>query len=151
MYVWNQVTQWPKDGGTIWFDAKKGSFGSTGDLGFSSTVGKIYPHGYDWLAKIKAAPPGGVCVTDNELMFEAPEGGYQSEWSKDFSGQSEHFTPSYSIKLYVRMPDGNFAAIKAQFYQTRVGDGDVNILAYVSQSSSRNLQYDQEKRINPRH
>jgi hypothetical protein len=100
--------------------------------------------------KVEAAAPGGVAVTNDNLMFLAPVDGYQQEWLDQHSGQEGLLSPGGAVKFYLRMADGNYAAMDVRYSFSPDTGCQLTVIAYVSRSSSRNLEYDQEKRINPR-
>ncbi len=151
MYFWNKLKKMTVDGQKVWFDTKTGNFGATGDVAFSTTRGTAYaPRQFDWSLVIEAAPGGGIALVNEELMFEAPEGGYQQSWNREFGGQDQSYSISTTVKFYLKTPDGKYAAMKAEIAHMTIPEAEVNLSAYVNPSGSRNLQYDPKKRIAPK-
>lgn len=151
MYFWNKLKKLTVDGQKVWFDTKSGKFGASGDVAFSTKRGATYaPRQFDWSLLIEAAPGGGVALSKEELMFEAPEGGYEPSWTQDIGGKDASYTISKGVNFYLKTPDGKYAAIKAEIGHMTIPEGEVNLSAYVNPSGSRNLQYDAKKRLAPK-
>lgn len=151
MYFWSKLKKMTVDGQKVWFDTKTGTFGASGDVAFSTKRGTSYaPRQFDWSLAIEAAPGGGIALRSEELMFEAPEGGYQQSWSQDIGGKDEFYSISKTVKFYLKTPDGKYAAVQADIAHMGVPEAEVNVLAYVNPSGSRNLQYDAKKRLAPK-
>lgn len=151
MHFWRKLKKMTVDGQKVWFDTKAGTFGSSGDVAFSTKRGTSYgPRQFDWSFTVEAAPGGGIALVSEELMFEAPEGGYQPTYSQEIGGKDESYTFSRALKFYLKTPDGKYAAVQADLTHMGVPEAEVNVLAYVNPSGSRNLQYDAAKRIAPK-
>lgn len=151
LYFWNKLKKMSVDGQKVWFDTKTGKFGATGDVAFSTKRGTTYaPRQFDWSLMIEAAPGGGLVLRNEELMFEAPEGGYQPAWTEDIRGKDESYTISRTVKFYLKTPDGKYAAVQAEIGHMTIPEGEVDVLVYVNPSGSRNLQYDAKKRHAPK-
>ena len=148
MYFWDRLKKMTVDGQKVWFDTKTGKFGPTGDVAFSTKRGATYaPHQFDWSMTVETAPGGGLALSVDDLMFEAPEGGYQPSWTHELSGKEPSYTVDKGIRFYLKTSDGKYAAVKADITHMGVPEAEVNVLAYVNPSGSRNLQYDAKKRL----
>ena len=151
MYFWSKLKKMTVDGQKVWFDTKTGKFGPTGDVAFSTKRGTTYaPHQFDWSLTVEAPPGGGLVLTNDELMFEAPEAGYEQSWTHELNGMEPSYTVDKSIRFYLKTSDGKYAAVKADITQMGVPEAEVNAQAYVNPSGSRNLQYDAKKRLDPK-
>jgi hypothetical protein len=151
MYFWNKLKKLTVDGQKVWFDTKTGNFGASGDVAFSTKRGATYaPRQFDWSLLIEASPGGGIALSSEELMFEAPKGGYEPSWTQDIGGKDASYTISKGVNFYLKTPDGKYAAIKAEIGHMTIPEGEVNLSAYVNPSGSRNLQYDAKKRLPPK-
>ena len=150
MYFWSKLKKMTVDGQKVWFDTKTGKFGGSGDVAFGTKRGTAYaPRQFDWSLTIEAAPGGGIALRNEELMFEAPEGGYEQSWTQDIGGKDESYAISKTVKFYLKTADGKYASIQAEIGHMTIPEAEVNLLAYVNPSGSRNLQYDAKKRIAP--
>lgn len=148
MYFWNKLKKMTVDGQKVWFDTQMGTFGASGDVAFSTKRGTSYaPRQFDWSLVIEAAPGGGIALRNEELMFEAPEGGYQQSWTHDIAGKGESYTISKTVKFYLKTADGKYAAMQADIGHMTIPEAEVSLSAYFNPSGSRNLQYDAKKRI----
>ena len=151
MYFWNKLKKVTVDGQKVWFDTKTGAFGASGDVAFSTKRGTTFaPRQFDWSLTIEAAPGGGIALRNEELMFEAPEGGYQQSWTQDISGKDESYTIDKVVKFYLKTADAKYAAMQADIGHMTVPEAEVDLVAYVNPSGSRNLQYDAKKRLAPK-
>ena len=151
MYFWDKLKKLTVDGQKVWFDTKTGRLGASGDVAFSTKRGATYaPRQFDWSLSIEAAPGGGLALSKEELMFEAPEGGYEPSWTQDIGGKDASYAISKSVNFYLKTPDGKYAAIKTEIGHMTIPEGEVNLSAYVNPSGSRNLQFDAKKRIVPK-
>ena len=146
MFIWDSGCDLKIDGTPQWFTVSTGKKGG-GDLAFSVIrTNETAPRVYDYTLKIEA--PGGLALTDEELMFNAPEGPYQTS----LSIEQKHGTPGYnqvqSLQFYLKTPEGKFAAVKANVRNHTGPSAQVQLLFYYNPSGSRNLEFDDKKRIN---
>jgi hypothetical protein len=148
MYFWHRTANVNVDGEKLWFDTKSGQFGPNGDAAFSTRRGAIYgPRQFDWSMVVDAATGGGLVMSADELMFEAPESGYQQSWEKQNNGKDSSFNLSEKFRFYLKTADGKYAAIEAVITHFTKPLAEVSVLVYFNPSGSRNLQYDAHKRI----
>ncbi len=91
-----------------------------------------------------------IALRNEELMFEAPEAGYQPSWALEIGVRDASYEISKTVKFYLRTADGKYAAMRAEIVQMGIAEAEVNLSAYINPSGSRNLQYDASKRIAPR-
>jgi hypothetical protein len=151
MYFWNKVKRLSVAGQKVWFDTNTGAFGSAGDVAFSTVRGAVYgPRRFDWSVTVDAAPNGGVLLSTEDLMFEAPPSGYQRSWTQEVTAAKEPYSISKALKFYLKTPSGKYAAIEARITHMQRPEAEVTLYAYVNPDGSRNLQYDPEQRISPK-
>lgn len=144
MYKANVMSKrFPADGKPIWIDAKTGKYVSSGQIGFS--VSRV--SATNWLAgytiTIHAADGGGVMLADkdDELMFEAPEKGYQPVVNIE-QAAGDVYAGGKEFGVYLQTPEKKYAALKTdRFIQYNDGTARMNGLIYYNPSGSRNLQF----------
>jgi hypothetical protein len=146
MYFWYRGDDLTADGTRQWFDVATGRKGGR-DLAFSVTrSNQTGPTQFDYTLMVEA--PGGLVLTNDELMFKAPAGIY----TQSLKITQKHGTPGYeqsqSLRFYLRTFDGKFAAIKAKVSHFTVPGAQVQLAIYYNPSGSRNLEYDYRKQIN---
>ena len=138
------------DDKTHWMDVLAGRMTNSGQVGFS--VLRVDPT--NWLAgytiTIHAAEGGGVklAALDDELMFEAPENGYQPE-IRIVQPPGYVFEKGKILRFYLRTPDQRYAAMDIQVSQNNRGQASVTTQMYLNPSGSRNLQFRDDLRLRP--
>jgi hypothetical protein len=150
LLYWRRVNRLDVDDQKIWFDITRGVFGNAGDVAFSTRRGHTHaPREFEWSVTIEAAPGGGIAIGNEELMFEAPEKGYQSAWRDESGPHDPAYAVAKTVRFYLKTAEGKYAAIRAEIIHMNRPEAEIKISAYVNPSGSRNLQYDPSKRINP--
>jgi hypothetical protein len=141
----------PVDGRIVWMDIEQGAqIAETGQVGFSV----LRNNPTNWLAgyaiTIHAATGGGVKVPapDDELMFTAPENGYQPQIRIE-QPPGDHFSKGKKLRFYLRTPSGKYAGVNIEVYQYNnpKRGSDIEALIYFNPSGSRNLQYRDDLRM----
>jgi hypothetical protein len=150
LLYWRQTKTVNVNDETIWFDISRGTFGKTGDVAFSTRRGQTRaPREFDWSVRIEAAAGAGIAVTNDDLMFEAPETGYEAVWGDKTDPREPSYSVAKKIKFYLKSPEGKYAAIHAEIAHMNRPEAEIKLSAYVNPTGSRNLQYDPLRRINP--
>ena len=132
----------------VWVDVQTGRVGGSGQVALS--VLRANPT--NWLAgytiTIRAAEGGGVKLAEknDELMFEAPDSGYEPMISI-VQAAGDEFSNGKGLYVYVRTPDNKYGSIKIGVTQYNNGKADMDGGAYFNPSGSRNLQYREELRL----
>jgi len=141
----------PMDDRVVWMDIEQGAqIAETGQVGF----GLLRTNPTNWLAgytiTIHAATGGGVklSVPDDELMFTAPENGYQPQIRIE-QPPGDHFAAGKKLRFYLRTSDGKYAAVKIQVnqYNNPQSGSALESIIYFNPSGSRNLQYRDDLQI----
>jgi hypothetical protein len=149
MYWWRIHQPISVKGERLWFDTTTGKVGATGDVAISTERGTTYaPRQFDYTITVEAGPGGGIFVRNEEMMFEAPEGGYQPSFTVEQLGQGESMKLDQNLRFYLKTPTGKYAAVKLEVSHYMVPEADVTMVVYFNPSGSRNLQYDGKQRIN---
>jgi hypothetical protein len=140
----------PYDGSTVVFDLETGrEVRSGGDIKVTllRTPLQIKPQEkYDWTATIEAVD-GGVIVSTDELMYRAPESGYEPKLTIAASTKDPKWSRSKSVSFYLKSR-GKYARVTADFTtdydKPKTG---FRVTAYINPSGSRNLEYDPAKAL----
>ena len=152
MYLWTMSEDVGVDDQPIWISARNGKIAPTGDLAISvwrSIQERPPMTPFDLRITLRAAPGGGIVQTTDDLMYLAPETGWAPEIVI-----SRHVGPPWygsveEPKIYLRTPEGKYAALKIKIDQfTKPGSG-IQIVGYMNPSGSRNLEFDQKKQLKP--
>ncbi|MEN9840907.1 MAG: hypothetical protein RL376_707 [Verrucomicrobiota bacterium] len=136
----------PYDGSTVIFDLQTGrEVKSGGDIKVTllRTPLQIKPQEkYDWTATIEAVD-GGVIVSTDELMYRAPESGYETKLTIGASANDAKWSTSKSVSFYLKSR-GLYARVQAKFMTDSYrSDTGFRISAYINpKAGSRNLEYD---------
>jgi hypothetical protein len=146
----------PVDDRVVWMDIENGAqIAETGQIGFSVLRENPTNLTAGFAITIQAAEKGGVKCTepDDELMFLAPENGYQPYIRIEQKAGMECWGVKKQ-RFYLRTPSGKYAAISitvGQYNNPKRGS-DLEALIYFNPSGSRNLQYrdDLRMRENPK-
>ena len=88
--------------------------------------------------------------SEDDLMFEAPESGYQTSWTHEVSGNEQKGSVGKEAKFYLKTSGSKYAVIYVDFGQLRSPGAEVRVTAYVNPSGSRNLQFDSHKSMDLR-
>jgi hypothetical protein len=129
------------DDKVVWLDVTSGRVVDSGPVGVS--VLRNSPT--NWLAgytiTIHAADGGGVKLAeaDDELMFTAPEDGYQPEIHL-VQAPGDVYAAGKRLRFYLRTQDRKCAAVELEIAQYNVGTAGMNGQIYYNPSGSRNLQ-----------
>ncbi|MEO6993546.1 MAG: carboxypeptidase-like regulatory domain-containing protein [Lacunisphaera sp.] len=152
MYQWASSWDVGVDGKPLWINASTGKRSDKGD--FSVSIWRSIeqnPHDvpFDLKITIQAAQGGGVVLTKDERMYLAPD----SDWQPSVVIERKILPPWYASvekpKIYLRTPDGKYAALQMSIDQfTKPGAG-VQIIGYFNPSGSQNLEFDDKKQIAP--
>ena len=95
----------------------------------------------DWSVKIAGVNGAGLIESNEEFMFEAPVGGYKSQYNYAFKVGEKNYRSKLDKKYYVRSADGKtYGRIEVE-YNRAYGDDDaaVYISFYINPTGSRNL------------
>ncbi len=91
---------------------------------------------------IKAAEGGGFAQTQDELMYQPPGNGYQSE-TKITVPPGGEIRITQNLRLYLKTPDGKYAAIQLRVTQYNQPLAGMNALIYYNpRADQKNLEYD---------
>jgi hypothetical protein len=149
LLYWRRVNRIGIDDEKMWFDITRGTFGKAGDVAFSTKRGHTRaPREFDWSLKIETAPGAGIAMSNEELMFEAPETGYQSSWRVENDPRKPTYAIANKVRFYLKTAEGKYAAIHAEIVHMSRPEAEIKLSAYVNPSGSRDLQYDPSKQIN---
>lgn len=97
---------------------------------------------YDWNFEVKV-PGGGIQLKNGKFNFQAPENGYVETFSKAFSKEAEDWADSFIKEYFIRFADGTYARIHLDMSTHQF----IIRSSYLNPSGSRNLEYDEKKRI----
>ena len=149
IYRWTVHKNLKTNGEKVWFDLTNGKFGASGDFAVSTTRGETYAHTkFDYTLTVEAAPGGGLVLRNEEMMFAAPDQGYQPSWMVQQFGKDPSFDANQKVRFYLRTANGKYAAIQAEYSQYPNKEAELRASIYFNPSGSQNLQYDGKKRIN---
>jgi hypothetical protein len=125
---------------------KKKSLGeATGDLRVSihrpSDI-KWGARGYDWSCEIDGIG-GGVIETQDELMYSAPESGYQSHYEIKISACDVPWSDEVKRQLYLKSRDGKvYARLDVEIFANYQDKAVFSMKYFANPNGSRNLEYD---------
>ena len=144
MYVWSGSAKLDVTGTVVWIDVGTGEKGASGDIGFS-VVRDVFPGGLTtgYTLDVLTPPAGGVVITNEEFMFNAPESGYSSRETIQHrpSGlNDQRFDPNMKFKLYLKTTDAKYAAIEVVAAQRKVPEAYMQLVIMFNPSGSRNLE-----------
>ena len=97
---------------------------------------------------VQTPPGGGLVLTTDEMMFEAPAEGYTDSWQTVQTFGEADYNQVQKLRFYLKTADGKYAAVQATVGQMADPEAQVQMLIYFNPSGSRNLEYDHDKRIN---
>jgi hypothetical protein len=141
MYLFSLGSDIPVDGTPAWIDVTTGKVEEKGQI--AVIVKKDEPVGlYDssYTLTIRAADGGGFVQTQDELMFQPPDTGYQSEL--EISTRSGQRRLTQNLRLYLKTPEGKYAALQLSVTQYNKPLAGMSCLIYYNPSGSKNLEYD---------
>jgi hypothetical protein len=149
LYFWATHKRLTTNGEKVWFDLSSGKFASSGDFAFSTMRGETHaPRQFDYTLTVEAAPGGGLVLRNEELMFEAPEQGYEPSWTVEQFGKDSSFSMTQKFRFYLKTASEKYAAVQVEYAQFPDRTAEIRAFIYFNPSGSRNLQYDSKKRIN---
>lgn len=150
MYLWGLAKDLKADGGVNWFNAETGKFGgSSGDLAFIVTrSNQTGMRQFDYTLTVQAAPGGGIAFTNDAMMFEAPADGYEPSWGTTQTFGAPDYNQVQKLRFYLRTAGGKYAAVQGHVAQMGDPEAQVQMTVYFNPSGSRNLEYNEAKRIN---
>jgi hypothetical protein len=139
-------TRIPYDGSTVYFDLQKSrQVPAGGDIKVTLLRTPLQikrgQEKYDWTATIEAID-GGLIVSSDEFMYQAPETGYKSSLTISVSAKDAKWSSDQHVFFYLKSR-GMYARVQAEF----MTDSDkpmtgFEVSAYINPSGSRNLEYD---------
>jgi hypothetical protein len=100
----------------------------------------------DWSFTITAVN-GGLCETNDTFLYKAPDTGYKKELVVLINEEN----PQWPVmkKIYLKSRDGRiYAGLDIKAIAGHDGKGIVHINSIINPKSSKNLEYDPQKRIN---
>ena len=137
------------DGVPRWLDMDTGKLESSGQLGFAiARSNESEPTKFDYTVTVHAATGGGVILSEDEFMFQAPSEGYQPSVKIEQKQGDPNYSWGQKLRLYVKTRTGQYAAVKVEIAQFNRPAAGIQLLYYFNPSGSRNLEYDPDKRIN---
>jgi len=152
MYRWTMSKDVGIDDQPIWISARTGKVGPTGNLSISvwRSIQELPPMTpFDLRITLRAAPGGGLIQTKDDLMYLAPETGWSTEVVISHQVRPPWYGSVVEPKIYLRTPEGKYAALKIKIDQfTKPGSG-IQITGYMNPSGSRNLEFDYKKQLKP--
>jgi hypothetical protein len=150
LYFWSVAKNLPANGSIYRFDLTSGTFGDRGEIEFAITRrNEKGPREFDYTVTVQSANTSGIAITDDELMVEAPLGGYRNSLQfQEYFGTKE-FTHIQKLRFYVRTAGGKYAAVQGQIAQMAAPEAQIQMVVYFNPNGSRNLEYDPARRINP--
>jgi hypothetical protein len=148
--VWTSAKDIKADGKAYRFDLETGTFGSNGVLAITVTrANEKGPREFDFTVQIRVSDGGGLVISQDDLMFEAPASGYVSEWRTDQSFGKSNYSQVQRVQFYVKTPQEKYAAVRAQIAQMADPEAQVQMTVFYNPSGSRNLEFDADSRLNP--
>ena len=150
MYKWDIYKTIEVNKGAAWIEAEKGKLGAeSGDFAVIITrANQTTMHEYEYGVRVQAANGSGMALSNEEFMFQAPESGYQTEFSVSKMPEDKDFHTGQRWRFYLRMQSGKYAAVELEVRQMSKPEADVLALIYYNPSGSRNLEFDDKKQIN---
>ncbi len=150
MYLWSLAKDLKADGSVNWFNVKSGKFGgAAGDLAFIVTrSNQTRMRQFDYTFTVQAAPGGGIAFSEEKMMFEAPSEGYVPSWQTAQTFGAPDYTHLQKLRFYLKTPDGKYAAVQGHVAQMGDPEAQVQMTVYYNPSGSRNLEYNEAKRLN---
>jgi hypothetical protein len=149
LLVWTVAKEIKADGKPYQFDFETGTFGSRGALAFIVTrTNEKGAREFDFTVQILVADGGGLAISEDDLMFEAPQSEYVAEWRTDQVFGKLNYSQVQRVTFYVRTPQGKYAAVRAQIAQMADPEAQVQLTVFYNPSGSRNLEYDAAQRLN---
>jgi hypothetical protein len=149
LFVWTVAKDIKADGNALHFDVESGTFGGKGTLSFAVTRSKQKaPREFDFTVEIRVADGGGLAITRDELMFEAPLDSYVAGWRTEQSFGAPNYRQVQSVQFYLKTAKGTYAAVRAQIAQMADPQAQVQMTVFYNPSGSRNLEYDPDQRLN---
>lgn len=119
----------------------------TGNTNITPTTLQInlLPNEDEWTAQLSMVEGGGIQINTNEFPFEAPEEGYQSEILITYqtSKPSNWQNPYKGGSFFVKTSQG-YALVELK---TLSGKRWIKIKPYFNPSGSRNLEFDETKKL----
>jgi hypothetical protein len=95
---------------------------------------------YDWSFAVEGVR-GGVVESADELLYQAPEGGYQPRYEFALSASSPEWTPTTKKRLYVRSRNGQvYSSLSVEVISNYQDKAVFNVQYFVNPSGSRSLQ-----------
>jgi len=146
----------PYDGTPVLFDLTIGKeVSSGGDLKVILTrnpqVIKWGDRNYEWKAKLEAVD-GGIIETNDDFMYRAPEGGYESAIKIDMKPNDPKWAMGKRVQFYLKSRGGKHYARVAVNFMTGSDKPKTgfSFTSYLNPTGSRNLEYDPAKEIKPK-
>lgn len=149
---WGKTFAIPKDGTPTEISLMTGKVVSAtqGDLRVECRTNDTdkKPDGkYNWNCRL-TVPGGGLVESTNSFDFEAPLEDYQTSESISMSASDQAgWSSRIEKKYFLKLANGNYARIT--FAMFTEGDHFFKIESYLNPSSSRNLEFDPKKMIQP--
>lgn len=146
----------PNNGAPIYWDLKTGKRSRElipdADIAVRVLRGQPVNNRYDWSVVIEGVNGTGLVESNEEFMFTAPAGGYQSKVEVKQEASASDWKSDLQRNFYVNGQNGRFyARIEADMIPSYGADTQAafNAKVYVNPSGSRNLEYDPAKQIDP--
>lgn len=106
------------------------------------------PSGYDWTLSLDGIGAAGLVESRDEFMFVAPDAGYESSLVIRQQAGTPNYERQASRNYYVRLADGRtYARLNAEIRPKYNDDGAIDITLFLNPSGSRNLEFDDNKRL----
>jgi hypothetical protein len=133
-------------------NVETGKLGPEGDLSFSIVKGpKRGQYGPDFSITITALNGAAFAFSEQEFMFRAPDGGYQSAAILSNSTSEPNYNRVQPYRFYVKTRSGKYAAVTGEITIREglsEGKAGFHAIIYHNPSGSRNLEFDHRKWIN---
>jgi hypothetical protein len=132
-------------------NVESGKIATQGDLAFSVILGvETNRYGSDFIVTMRGLNGAGFVFSDEEFLSMAPELGYQNIFSVTQKINAPNYRPEQVLRFYVRTSTGKYASIGVRIkLWGNFSRADFDAGIHFNPSGSRNLEFDQNKWINP--
>ncbi len=127
-----------------------GKIGS-GDLAFTINLGRGRgEYGPDYTLTVQGSGGAGIAPSSEEFLFDAPESGYQSALTLEQVATDPKYSLGKKLRFFVKTGAGKYAAVEVEIdVREKTRNAGFFAIIYYNPSGSRNLEFDQNKWLNP--